>query len=173
MPSYGKKDGAEEFGDAIDEHNKKTGVTQDTGSGVVCLLTGAYMGIFVPAYLFTSDLFALQLDDAANLPYFVAVPLITTILLKMGYTSASVRTAALLKKGSAKGSAGDTAKEALYWSLFTNNVSYLVLFLLFAFNVTQKIGLTGEDQVKNAYAVSAVVPALLIMAFRKGWIIKL
>ena len=157
------------------EHRMVSGMTQDTSSGVVCLLAGAYMGIFVPAYLFTSDLFALQLNDSANLPYFVAVPLITTILLKMGYASAQTRTAALLKKerAGAAGGAGDAAKEALYWSLFTNNVSYLVLFLLFAFNVSQKIGLTGEAQVKNAYAVSAIVPALLIMAFRRGWIIML
>ena len=111
-------------------------------------------------------------------------PLITDQLLGIVYRVISAHRKVWVKsniprecqgsaKGSAKGSAGDTAKEALYWSLFTNNVSYLVLFLLFAFNVTQKIGLTGEDQVKNAYAVSAVVPALLIMAFRKGWIIKL
>ena len=68
-----------------------------------------------------------------------------------------------------------TASFLLDWNRFRiGNISYiLVLFLLFAFNVSQKIGLTGEAQVKNAYAVSAIVPALLIMAFRRGWIIML
>tara|TARA_B110000908_G_scaffold146238_1_gene177085 strand:- start:132 stop:680 length:549 start_codon:yes stop_codon:yes gene_type:complete len=167
--------GDDEFAEALSEHKKDAGLQQDTSSTGICLAAALYVGGIVPSYVYTSDLMSAEFDkmDSANMPYLVAVPLISAILLNMGYSSAQTNQAAKLTKnviGASKKAAA--SKEALYWSLFSNNVAYLLLFLGFAFWLIPKLDL-GDERVQLAYAFSTILPALLIMLYNSGKIIKL
>jgi hypothetical protein len=92
--------GDDEFAEALSEHKKDAGLQQDTSSTGICLAAALYVGGIVPSYVYTSDLMSAEFDkmDSANMPYLVAVPLISAIFLNMGYSSAQTKQAAKLTK---------------------------------------------------------------------------
>lgn len=124
-----------------------------SGSVVVNFLVALWVAA-MPIYLYTTPMFDLTLEEH-NL-YFAVVTLVTAVCLTSAYTKTADKERKRLRKKypaptnaptSGKGAKKNrgtrtnsaVALEAGAWSLFYNNVFFLGLFMILAFNVVPEV----------------------------------
>lgn len=117
--------------------------TPSSGNVVVNFLMATAVSA-LPIYLYTSPMFDLTFEEHAV--YFGVVTLVAAVFLTLAYSKTAEkevrRLAALAKRrgGKKKGEEGantgsSITTQAVSWAMFYNNLLFLILFVVLAFNI--------------------------------------